>query len=100
MIVKIILLWLAIVLSAPAADKIQYFVHLSFNSTLQLINVISSYHQEILKYFNSTWIAASFRIPFATYATVFSNNLELYLKNLEISSLTISALKLVASSFE
>ena len=36
---------LAFVLSLPAADKIQWFIHLSFNSTLKLINTISSDHK-------------------------------------------------------
>ena len=48
LIVKIILLELASSLSAPVTDKTQYFVHLSFNSTLQLINVISSDLQKLL----------------------------------------------------
>ena len=42
----------------PAADKTHYFVHLSFNSTLQLINGISSDLQKLLKYFNGTTIVA------------------------------------------
>ena len=48
LIVKIILLpltsslTLLLTLSLPDADKTQYFVNLSFNSTLQLINSISS----------------------------------------------------------
>ena len=41
-IVKIMLLELASALSAPVADKTQRFVHLSLNSTLQLINGILS----------------------------------------------------------
>ena len=52
LIVKIILSPL------PAADKTHYFVHLSFNSTLQLINGISSDLQKLLKYFNGTTIVA------------------------------------------
>ena len=35
LIVKIISLEIAFGLSAPAADKPQYFVHIGFNSTLQ-----------------------------------------------------------------
>ena len=35
-----------------AADKAQYFIHLSFNSPLQFINGISSDLQKLLKYFN------------------------------------------------
>ena len=42
LIKKIKILGLAFALSAPAADKREYFLHLSFNSTLQLINGISN----------------------------------------------------------
>ena len=42
LIVKVIVLELAPLLSLAFAEKAQYFVHLSFNSTLQLINGISS----------------------------------------------------------
>ena len=38
LISKIILLSLSLSLSLSAADKTQYFVHLSFNSILQLSN--------------------------------------------------------------
>ena len=48
--------------SLPAAGKTQYFVHLSFNSALQLINSISSDLQKLLKYFNDTAIDAFCRI--------------------------------------
>ena len=51
----------------PAVDKIQYFVHLSFNSTLQLINGISSDLQKLLKYFNGTGIAAFLKIQLAAF---------------------------------
>ena len=50
LIVKIILLELAFALSAPAADKTQFFVHLLFNYTL--------------KYFNGTVIVEFSRISF------------------------------------
>ena len=62
-----ILLGLSFVLSLPAADKTQYFVHLSFNSILQLINGISSDLQKLLKYFNGTAIIAFFRILLALF---------------------------------
>ena len=77
----------------------QYFDHLSFNSTLQLINDISSDLQKLLKYVNGTTVAAFLIIPFAPFAAVFSNSLALYSKNLKLLSLAISALKLVALSF-
>ena len=40
------------------------------------------------------------KILFALSASVFPNNLVLYLKDLKLLSLAISALKLAASSFE
>ena len=49
LIVKIVLLGVVFVLSAPVPDKAQYFVHLRFSSTLQLINGISSELQKLLK---------------------------------------------------
>ena len=85
LIVKVTLLELAFVLSTPAADKTQYFVHLSFNSTLQLINGVSRDLQKLLKYFNGTAIIAFPKTPFAPSATVFSNNLALYLEDLKLS---------------
>ena len=63
--VKIVLLALTsslITFSVPPAEKTQYFAHLSFNSTLQLINGISSDLQKLLKYFNGTVIAALLKI--------------------------------------
>ena len=84
---KIISLKLAFALSVPAADKIQYFVHLNFNSTLQLINGISSDVQTLLEYFNGTAIVVFSKIPLVLPALVFSNNLSLHLKDLELLSL-------------
>ena len=55
---KIILLELAFSLSAPPADKTQYFVHLSFNSTLQLLHDNSSDLQKLLKYIIGTAIVS------------------------------------------
>ena len=40
----------------------------SFNSTLQLINGISSYLQKLLKHFNGTAIAAFLKLPLAAFA--------------------------------
>ena len=37
-LVKILALAFSLITSLPAAGKTQYFVHVSFNSTLQLIN--------------------------------------------------------------
>ena len=107
LIVEIILLALAsslILFSLPATDKTQYFARLSFNSTLQIIHGISYDLQELLKYFNGTTIVALHKIPLAALgegrAAAFPNNLALYLKDLKLSSLAISALKLLASSLE
>ena len=103
-IVKIRLSGLTFVLSLPTAVKTQYFVHLSFNSTLQLINCISSDMQKFPKYFNSTAIVAIFWIPLAVFglgwASVFPNNLVLYLKDLKSSVFAILLLKSVAWCFE
>ena len=96
-VVKIILLGSAFLLSAPAADKTKYFSHLSFNSTVWLINGILSDFQ---KYLNCTAGFSFFRILFATSASVCSNSLVLYLNDLKLLSLAMSALKLVASSLE
>ena len=63
LMVKIILLGLAFTLLAPASDKTQYFVRLSFNSTIQLI--ISSNLQKLLKYLNDPIIVTFSRISLA-----------------------------------
>ena len=86
-----ILLELALALSAPAAYKTQYFFYLTFNSTLQFINGIL---QKVFKYFNGTAIVA-FLVTFALSASFFSNNFDLYSKGLKVLSLAISALKLI-----
>ena len=96
---KIILLELSLLLSAPAANKTQYFVHVSFNSILKLINSILGDLQKLLRYFNDTAIVSFFRIPFNSLAFVFPNNLALYSKELKLL-LAISASKLVASFLE
>ena len=61
LIVKIMILLalsLSFPLSLPGADKTQNFVHVSFDSALQLVKGISSDFQKLLKYFNGTAIAA------------------------------------------
>ena len=103
-IVKIRLSGLSFVLSLPTAVKAQCFVHLSFNSTLQLINCTSSDMQKFPKYFNSTAIVAIFWTPLALFglgwASAFPNNLVLYLKDLKSSVFAILLLKPVPWSFE
>ena len=66
-VVKIILLGPVFVLSVPAADKIQYFVHSSLHFTLQLINAISRDLQKLFKFFNGTAIVVFFLIPLALF---------------------------------
>ena len=100
LILKRVLLRLAFVLSSPAADKTQYLFHLSFNSTLQLINDISSDLKKLLNYLNDTAFVAFLRIPLVSSASVFSNNLALYLKDLKLSVFSKTALKSIASSLE
>ena len=89
--VKILLLSLSLLLisfSLPATDKIQYFLHLSFNPTMQFINGISSDLQELMKYFTGRAIVSFFRISLAAFgagwATVLPNNLALYLEDLKL----------------
>ena len=93
---------ISISIVTPAVAKKQCFVHLSFNSTLQLINHISSDLQKLLKYFFGTAIMAFFRIFLlfgAGWASVSPTNLALYIKDLKTTS-PISALKLVGSFLE
>ena len=93
-----IILSLVLLLSLRAADKTQYFINLSFDSILQLINAVLGDLQKLLKDFNSTAVVALFGIPFFPSALAFPNNLALYLKDLKSLPLAIFALKLVASS--
>ena len=74
LIVKIILLESALVLSfsLPRIDKTLFFTHLSFNSTLQLINDSSSDLQKLVKYFTNPAIVAFYRLPLAWFNNWFS----------------------------
>ena len=60
----IMLSGLALVLSPTATAKTQCFIHLSFNSTFQLINGISIDLQKLLRYFKGTATVVSPKIPF------------------------------------
>ena len=60
-------------LSAPAAEKTQYFVHLHFNSNFQLINGILSDLQMLLEHFNGTTIVTFIKVPFAPYGALSPN---------------------------
>ena len=74
MLLSLLLSLSLIIFSLPATDKTQYFDHLSFNSTLQLIGGISRELQKILKYFNGTEIVAYFIISLSPSAIIFPNN--------------------------
>ena len=63
LIIKIIISSLALTLSTLAAAKTRCLVHISFNSTLELINGISIDLQKLLRYFNSTAIVVFLQIP-------------------------------------
>ena len=69
---------------------------------MQLINGTSSELQKLLKYINAIGFTVFFRIPLAwfgaSWAIEFSNNLTLYLKDLKLLVLAVSALKVVVSS--
>ena len=91
---------ISVVFISTSWIQTQYLIHLCYNSIFQLINGASSNTQKLLKYFNGTAIVAFSRIPFVSSASLFPNNLALHSKDLKLSLLAISALKLVASSLE
>ena len=72
-----ILLELALSLSAPTQDKAQRSVHLSFSSNLQFINRILSDLQKLIRYSIGTAVAMFLKSSFATPVAVFPNNLAL-----------------------
>ena len=67
-LIKIVLLLLAQTLSTPAAIEAQYFFQLSINSTLHVINGISSDLQKLLKYFNGAVVVTFSRTPLLLFA--------------------------------
>ena len=79
-------------------------MHLSFNSTFQLINGISSDIQKLLKFCNGTAIVAFLKIRLAASgadcATLFPNNFALYLKDLKLLVFAMFLLKLTAASLD
>ena len=83
LIVKMILLETTLSFSTLAEAKTQSFVHQSFNSTLQLIAGISNDLQKLLRCFNDTAIVAVPKIELFPSATLLSNTLALYLKDLK-----------------
>ena len=86
------------VLATQSTDQTQCFVHLSFSSTLQLINAISSDLQKLFRYFNGTAVVAFLKVPHSSSISVFLNNLALYLKDLKLTVFVISLLKPISSS--
>ena len=56
--------------------------------------------KKLPKYFNSITVVEFFRIPLFPSSSLFPNTLGLYLKDSKLLLLAISALKLVASSFQ
>ena len=66
LVVKILLL-LLLSLSLPFADKTQFFVHLSFISTLEIINAILTDLQKLLEHFNGTASFAFLRTSLALF---------------------------------
>ena len=100
LIVKIKLLELASSLSLLFPNKTQWFVHLSFNLTLHLINSILSDPKKLIKYFNGVEIAMFLKISFVSSLSVVSNNLALHLKDFESLVSAILLIKWVASPLE
>ena len=82
-------------------SKHKCFIHLSFNSTLELINGVSSDLHILRKFFNGTAIVVLFRIPLAAIvglANVFPTSSALNFKDLKSRVFAISAFKFVGSS--
>ena len=72
--INIIITTISIIISSCRQNTIVW--PLSFSSTLQLINGVSSDLQKLLKYFNGTAIVTFFSIPLAAlsaWTTVFSS---------------------------
>ena len=89
LIIKIILLGLESEFSVTFQAKTQYFVHLSFNSTLQLINDISTDLKKLPRYFNHIVIVEFIKVIFAQSANLIPNDLALYLKELKVPIFTV-----------
>ena len=91
-------------LSVLPTDKTKCLVYLSFNSTTQLINEISSDLQKLPKYFNDTVIVTFCRASFTWFrlgwVTVSPYDSALYLKDLELLPLATLTEQLVSSSFK
>ena len=93
LIVKKLLSGLVLVFSLSSIVRTQSYAHLSFDSTLQLINAISSDLEKLLTYSNGIAIAASFKTVFSSSTDVFFNSLALYLHFLKPLLFTTSLLK-------
>ena len=64
------------------------FVHLSFNSTLQLINGISGNLKTLLRYFNGTALVVFLKFLLGP-ETVFSINLDLKIQSIITNNIVI-----------
>ena len=92
-----IILELASSLSAPAADKIHKFAHLSFHLILHLIDGTST---DLLDTFLMAWQLLCFLRFHLLHLKLFAYNLVLQLKGLKALPSIISALKLLVLSLE
>ena len=90
LIVKTIFSWFALTLSTPSVAKTQCFVHLSFNSTFEIL--ISGDLQTLLRYFSGKAVVAFSIIPFT------AAGLPIYVILYYVILITL--LELVASSLE
>ena len=82
LIVKMIILELALPLSASAANRTKRLAHLTFSSTMQLINDISNDLQKLFRYFCGTVIIVFLKIPIAPSENMFPKSWDFYLKDL------------------
>ena len=95
-----IILELASSLSAPAADKIHKFAHLSFHLILHLIDGTSADLQKFLRYLLMAWQLLCFLRFHLLHLKLFAYNLVLQLKGLKALPSIIPALKLLVLSLE
>ena len=81
LLLKIMLLELVSGFSIQAAAKRQWFVHLEFDSNLQLINDISSDLQKLIKFFNGAAIFTYSELEQISLPPL--NNLVLHLEDIK-----------------
>ena len=78
---------MSVILKVKAAATLlntQFSFHVNENSTLQLINGISKYLQNVLKYFNGTTSFGPYFSLSAPFSSVSLIRFDLYLKNEEL----------------